>query len=165
MKYIKWYTPRIRFVQLFDDFDNYYFELGYNVWDIKNLSIFRSIHNQILGKKHEHFIHYPYTVIPTQEKDTEVRIFKVRFKEEDELDKKRPAVQFIRDMGRIWNHCPEVAPFIREDVWEFLQELPCYREEWDKWYRQDLQEQYRKPHFYRDDLSTKIPMDWYDRDD
>lgn len=160
MQYLKWLTPRIRFYQITDDLGYQFVDIAYNVWDIKTKEPFENIFWSLQNKQYQFTPYAPYREVPTNEEDTEERHFfnLITRSLETEIDVKHPDKQFIRNVGMLWHHCPEIEQIVKEDVWEFLQEDLSFRKEWDTWYRQSLYDAYRKPHFYRDDLATKIPM-------
>lgn len=163
MLYLRWVTPRIRYCQITDDLGHQYYDIAYNVWDIKTDKPFEKILHYI---KHGLYRYAnPATCVPidvpVKEPDTREKQFYdiLSGSLNDQINQRFPDKQFIRDMGLIYCQCPEIVEPVENDVQEFLKEEPEYREEWEKWYRQALYDTYRKPHFYRDDLAGKIPID------
>ncbi len=156
---IRWITPRIRYLEFTDSAGNECYDIAYNVWDIRAPKTFLAIREAILDEAYVLFAKMPWFVVPTRERGVEERHFRnFGYPEAEERLSKAITQQVVRNFASIWAWRPSIKKLVVRDMKRFSKEDPKYRAEFERWYRVERQDPYRKPNFFRDFLRTKTPM-------
>lgn len=150
---IRWVTPRIRYTETLDDFENLYYDIDYNVWDFKS----KHFKTALKGIMSDNLPRQTQKNWFTTEYDggEERRFINFTTGEEDPLSI-RKAEQFLENFVTIWQWRPKIKRMVLHDLSEFMNEDVRFELEFRRWYRQ--REAYRHPHFFRDYLIGKYPM-------